>query len=229
MNAGMRHSVQTPDDTTEKAPRGSALKAQFALPHGLLGRPVGWVLAKTGEYSGMTSTTLNLLAVKSDEWVLEVGFGPGEAVRLLTERQPTSHVYGVDPSPVMLARARRRNRRGLREADVDLRLGTAEHLPWPDDTFNAVFAINTAQLWTPLRAGVTEVRRVLAPGGRVLLALHQRCVNRNGGSVCARDLQPQLVEALTAAGFTDVVAESRTGKGGPAVYVTGWASSPTRV
>lgn len=203
---------------------GSAVKAQFALPHGLAGRVAGWVMAKTARYSGMNLTSLELLALCSDERVLEIGFGPGEGVRLLIERQHGGQVAGVDPSPMMVARALRRNRRAARERRVDLRLGVAEYLPWPDGSFDAVFAVNSAQLWTPLAVAIAEAHRVLAPGGRVVLALHQRCVTAAGGSVCGLDLRPQLVDGLIAAGFAEVSTESRTAtKGGTAVYVTGRA------
>ena len=196
------------------------MKAQFALPRGPAGHLVGWVMVKAGEYSGLNQATVELLALHGDERLLEIGFGPGEAARLLTERLPACRVAGVDPSAVMLARARRRNRAAVREGRVDMRLGSAEHLPWPDGSFDAVFAVNTAQLWTPLTAGINEVRRVLAPGGRVVLALHQRCVSRGGESVCGLDLRPQLVDGLSAAGL-EVTTESRAGKGGTAVYVIG--------
>lgn len=219
-------TVDVPEGAEAGPPSRSVLKAQFALPHGLGGRLAGWVLVKAGEYSGMNLTTLELLALGGDERVLEIGFGPGEAVHLLTERLAAGGVAGVDLSPVMLARARRRNRRPRGDVPVDLRLGSAEQLPWPDGSFDAVFAVNSAQLWAPLGSGIAEVRRVLAPGGRVVLALHQRCVTRAGESVCAVDLRPQLIDGLVAAGFADVSAESRAGrKGDTAIYVTGRSQS----
>lgn len=199
---------------------GSAVKAQFALPLGLPGWLAGWVLVKMGRYSGLNAEAIGVLAPAGRERVLEIGFGPGEAIRALAERLPGGHVAGVDPSPVMLARARRRNRVAVSAGRVDLRQGMAEHLPWPDASFEAVISVNSAQLWTPLGAGIDEIRRVLAPDGRVVLALHQHCVSRDGNSVCALDLRPQLLDGLTRAGFT-VRHESRAGKAGTSVYVTG--------
>lgn len=76
---------------------GSAVKAQFALPHGLAGRAAGWVMAKTAGYSGMDLTSVELLALRSGARVLEIGFGPGEGVRLLAERQPGGQIAGVVP------------------------------------------------------------------------------------------------------------------------------------
>lgn len=195
--------------------RGSAVKRQFAQPRGLGGRAAGWVLLKGGQRSGLNETAIELLAPRPSERVLEVGFGPGEAIRLLSPRISGPRVAGVDPSAVMLARARGRNR----GAQVDLRLGDAGHLPWPDATFDAVLAINTAQLWVPLPSAVAEIRRVAVRGARVVLALHERCVSREGTAVCTRDLQPRLTDELTAAGFT-VTTESRYGRYGTATYLT---------
>lgn len=220
MSRPVRDTAEPPTGRPGKDPSRSGLKSQFALPHGALGYVTGWVMVKAGEYSGLNEAAIELLSLRGHERVLEIGFGPGEAIHLLTKRYPACQVAGVDPSETMLSRARRRNRTGVRAGQVDLRLGVAEHLSWPDGTFDAIFAVNSAQLWIPLSAGINEVGRVLAPGGRVVLALHERCVTREGESVCGLDLRPQLVDGLTAAGLV-VTSDSRPGRGGTSVYITG--------
>lgn len=219
MDKASQEAADAPLDSGHPRRSRSALKAQFALPHGPAGRLAGWVMAKTAEYSGLNPTVLELLALSGDDRVLEIGFGPGEALRLLAEGPAGRHVAGVDPSPVMLARARRRNRRAVREGRMDLRLAAAEALPWPDGSFEAVFAVNTAQLWTPIPAGIAQVSRVLTSGGRVVLALHQRCVAPDGGAACVDDLRPLLEHELAAANFTDLRTESRVGRGGTTAYI----------
>ncbi len=223
MTADHQHeTVRVPADR-ESSRLARSVKAQFALPRGPLGRLTGWVMVKAGEYSGLNEAAIGRLDLHGGERVLEIGFGPGEAIHLIAERA-SCRVAGIDPSPVMLARARRRNRSAVRDGRVELRQGIAEHLPWPRASFDAILAVNTAQLWTPLSAGITEACRVLAPGGRIVLAVHQRCVTQDGGSVCGLDLRPRLEGAMTAAGL-EVSSESPPGKGGTASYLTGVLSN----
>jgi hypothetical protein len=75
---------------------------QFALPHGFGGRAVGLVMAVGN--ADMERKAIGALGLSGDESVLEIGFGPGVGVRMLTKRLLRGFVAGVDPSEVMSAR-----------------------------------------------------------------------------------------------------------------------------
>lgn len=94
--------------------------------------------------------------------VLDVGCGTGAFAAALTERG--ARVWGVDPSAEMLAEARRRVGRG-----IGLKRGTAEALPFKDGWFDRAVLRLVIHLVDRQRA-VPELRRVLAPGGRAILA-----------------------------------------------------------
>ena len=92
--------------------------------------------------------------------VLDVGCGTGRLSRALAERA-AAKVWGVDPSPEMLAEARTKVPRG-----VALKQARAEQLPFKDAWFERVV------LWLVVHlvdrpAAFAEARRVLAPGGRI--------------------------------------------------------------
>ena len=99
--------------------------------------------------------------------VLEVGVGTGKN---LPFHGSTHQVTGIDLSPRMLERARRRAARlGV---GVELRQADVEHLPFDDNSFDsAVASFVFCSVAAPLR-GLQEVRRVLVPGGRLLLLEH---------------------------------------------------------
>ena len=89
--------------------------------------------------------------------VLDVGCGTGRLTAELARRG--ARVWGVDPSPEMLAVARANV-----PAGVGLRLGRAEHLPFRDAWFDrAVFSLVVHLV--DRSAAFAEARRVLAPGG----------------------------------------------------------------
>jgi ubiquinone/menaquinone biosynthesis C-methylase UbiE len=101
--------------------------------------------------------------------VLEIGIGTG---RNLPHYRADVSLIGIELSPAMLEIARARARELRRE--VDLRVGDAQALEFPDESFDA--AVCTLSLCTipDDRAAVAEVRRVLRPGGRFLLLEHVR-------------------------------------------------------
>ena len=73
---------------------------------------------------------------------------------------------GVDRAPPMVDIARRRSA-GL--DNVRFEVGSAEALPFPDDAFTVVWAAHSFHHWENRRAGLAEVVRVLADGGRLLI------------------------------------------------------------
>ncbi|CAG7645518.1 class I SAM-dependent methyltransferase [Actinacidiphila bryophytorum] len=99
--------------------------------------------------------------------VLEVGVGTG---RSLPHYPADVTVTGIDLSPAMLALARRRAADLGREAD--LRVGDAAHLPFEDAVFDTVVCALALCTIPDPAAAIAEMKRVLAPGGRLLLLDH---------------------------------------------------------
>ncbi|MFC7533829.1 class I SAM-dependent methyltransferase [Actinoplanes sp. GCM10030250] len=109
------------------------------------------------------------LGARATGRILDVGAGTG---RNLPHYPAGAAITGIDLSPAMLAHARRR------AADLglaaDLREGDAEHLPFADGSFDTVVcALSLCTIPDP-RAALAEMRRVLVPGGRLLLLDHIR-------------------------------------------------------
>ena len=95
---------------------------------------------------------------------LDVGCGPGGLTAVLVERLGADHVVAVDPSPSFVDACR------TRLPGVDVRAGVAEALPYADDTVDVALASLVVGFMTDPVAGVTEMRRVTRPGGRVALS-----------------------------------------------------------
>ena len=108
------------------------------------------------------------LALQAGEHVLDVGSGPGLlAAEMVAEVGANGSVTGVDPSEDMLAIARA----PLTDADTQLTFvsGGATVLPFEDDSFDAATSTQVYEYVADMPAALAEVRRVLRPGGRLLI------------------------------------------------------------
>jgi arsenite methyltransferase len=110
---------------------------------------------------------LALLDARPGEHVLDVGSGPGFLLASIADAVgPGGSAHGLDPSPAMnaVAVAHCAGRPG-----VSVDEGSAEVLPYVDDAFDAVVSTQVYEYVADVLAALVEVRRVLRPGGRVVL------------------------------------------------------------
>lgn len=107
--------------------------------------------------------------VRPGSRVLEIGCGTANVALAAKRRQPTAEVHGLDPDPVMLARARRKAAR--QALALELCRGFSEHLPYPDAAFDRVISAYMFHHLGPeaRRDTLREVVRVLRPGGSLHL------------------------------------------------------------
>jgi SAM-dependent methyltransferase len=165
-------------------------RQQFARPTGALGQLAGHLMAfRNKERSWWV---LPLLEIHDKDRVLEVGFG---------------FVAGIDHSEVMLQQAIRRNAASVRTGRVELQLGSATRLPYPDSSFDKAFCINVAQFWPNPLTPIQELRRVLRDGGRIAIAVQPR--TEGSSERTAHDTGKMLTENLKSAGFSQVRLESK--------------------
>ena len=117
---------------------------------------------------------------------------------------------GVDPAPEML-RLGQWITAARRIINVTFREGRAEALPLPDASVTVAWALSSVHHWPDRAAGLAEAARVLAPGGRILLA--ERLVKPGARGHAAhglsRDEASRLAADLAAAGFTGASCDTR--------------------
>jgi ubiquinone/menaquinone biosynthesis C-methylase UbiE len=184
---------------------------QFSRPTGLPGRVAGRLMARMN--GPLHDWVIGLLDVRPTDRVLEVGYGPGLGVERSSALAREGHVAGIDVSRVMWRQARRRNRRAIREGRVDLRVGDASALPFPDRSFHRALSVNSLRFWPSAEKGLSEILRTLRPGGRLALALRMRRddvgrFDRSRFGLTDSDLE-ELLALLATVGFRDVHVERR--------------------
>jgi ubiquinone/menaquinone biosynthesis C-methylase UbiE len=152
---------------------------------------------------------IELTGTGPDDDVVDIGCGPGVAVRRAATRGASS-VVGVDPAAVMLrvARALTTVTRHDRSA-VRYREGTAEALPLPDGSVTVAWSLATVHHWHDLDAGLRQARRVLPPSGRFLVIERQVEPGATGhASQGWTNEQAHLfAQRCRTAGFTDITID----------------------
>jgi len=158
--------------------------------------------------------------LQPNDGVLDVGVGFAEQDFVLLERFKVSHITGIDITPVHVDKGRERvARRGLEEF-IDIRLGSATAMDFPDATFERVLALECAFHFDTRDQFLREACRVLKPGGTVVLADMLPNVGKKSGLSTAFGRKyghipkanfydrVEYPRRLAAAGFADVVVES---------------------
>jgi ubiquinone/menaquinone biosynthesis C-methylase UbiE len=113
---------------------------------------------------------IELSELAPGEQVLDVACGTGIVARLAAKHVGSSgRITGLDLNPRMLAVARSAS--SDTKPEIEWREGSAMDLPFEENTFDAVFCQFSLQYFPDRRHALQQMRRVLKPGGRVLLNL----------------------------------------------------------
>jgi ubiquinone/menaquinone biosynthesis C-methylase UbiE len=168
------------------------------------------------EHPELAGWATSLLELWPDDRVLEVGFGPGTAIQLMSQLAYRGFVAGVDLSAVMVRQASARNAAAIRQGRVELREGSATALPYGDARFGKALAINSVDHWSSPAGGLKELWRVLQPGG--LACIVDRPHGAKGEEAVARAGE-EMLGLVRSAGFAGV--RTVAGLKGTAVGVLG--------
>ncbi len=180
--------------------------------------------------SPINDAVIDLVDPREGDRALDIGAGMGAGSVPAAARGAT--VLAVEPTPfirraLQARRALSRHRKRLSVVD-----GSAERLPAADRSVDAVWAVNTMHHWVDVEQGVTEIARVLRPGGRVLLVdevftdpahpEHERFGSDHGPEHHGFTMveADRMGELFRAAGLTDVEATNRPIADRPAICVS---------
>jgi SAM-dependent methyltransferase len=120
-------------------------------------------------HDAMTDWGLCHATIESRFKILDVGCGGGRTIEKLAAIAASSTVYGVDYAGGSVAVSREHNAQLIQAGRVVIEKASVSHLPFPDDTFDLVTAIETQYYWPDLAGDMREILRALRPTGRLVV------------------------------------------------------------
>jgi ubiquinone/menaquinone biosynthesis C-methylase UbiE len=200
---------------------GVVLLQQCRKPQWLPGRLFLWIMNR--RHARLTNWGLSHVVIERQFTVLDVGCGGGRTIQTLASAASEGTVHGIDHSPTSVAASRRTNLHLVEAGRADIRVGSVSHLPYADETFDVVSAVETLYYWPDLVADAREVLRVVKPGGRFVVIAEtyesQRSESRQraaGRVLPATFLAPSgHRELLSTAGFSEIEVRRSRVAGAP--------------
>lgn len=121
-----------------------------------------------GHY-GVTGWGLEHIEIKDDFTILDVGCGGGKTVFRLSEAVPNGKIYGIDYSEVAVKKSKKLNKRGIKNKKVQIDNSSVSNLPYNDNMFDLVTAVETYYFWPDKINDLKEIYRTLKSKGKLLL------------------------------------------------------------
>lgn len=108
---------------------------------------------------------VDMVAKKFPHRILDVATGTGDLAMLLARRIEGSEVTGIDLSEGMIEIGRKKIAEAGLSNRISMQCGDCLHMPWGDDTFDAITVAYGVRNFENLQRGYSEMLRVLRPGG----------------------------------------------------------------
>ena len=174
-----------------------------ANPQGWMGRAM--LRFMNFGHAPLTNWGLDLIDIHDGWTMLDIGCGGGATLKRLLKRSNDAQAYGIDISQESVAKACKVNAKVL-DKQVFVSQESAENLPYGDQKFDLVTAVETVYFWPNLPHCLQEVVRVLKPGGKFAIMVEVI----EGDSVWTKVVDgmtayspEQLKKLLDDAGFVD--------------------------
>jgi ubiquinone/menaquinone biosynthesis C-methylase UbiE len=170
-------------------------------------------------HSKLTDWGLSHVSIKDSDTILDVGCGGGRTVGKLAAFVTHGKVYGIDYSDASVSASKRTNAPWIDVGRAEILLGSVSQLPFSDDMFDLVTAVETHFWWPDLPNDLREVFRVIKPGGTVILIAE---VYKGAGTMMSRLAEKSSAkiglnlltadehrELLTIAGCCDIQIDTK--------------------
>ena len=172
---------------------------QSQKPSGLIGR----VITKIWSFY---FKKLSLWAIKqttiSDNYrILEIGYGGGSTIKNLLALNKNLEIHGIDISKESYRTAQRVHSDSIRKGSVQLKIGNVENMPYQNNYFDRIFAIQTHIFWKDIKKSFQEVYRVLSSNSTLVIASEKEKIHYH---MTDYRTSHEFSQLLTSIGFSKI-------------------------
>ncbi len=144
-----------------------------------LRKPSGEGAVRTGDMMSkgniaMIYDSFKVLDIAANDNILEIGMGNGFYVKDILEKNDTINYTGCDYAELMVQESERLNTHWIAAGRAKFIQANIHALPFDKDSFNKVFTINTIYFWDEEAAALNEIKRVLQPGGKLVISFRPK-------------------------------------------------------
>jgi ubiquinone/menaquinone biosynthesis C-methylase UbiE len=149
-----------------------SMAAQLRKPEGEAGIKAGESMNQGNKFQNLQ--TIEAVNPSPNDKILEIGMGNGLFVKEILAKHPSIRYTGFDHSVIMVNEAKRINSESVAQGSAEFVLGDVSKLPFPEKSFNKILTINTVYFWKDIGATFRELRRVLKPGGTLIVSIRPK-------------------------------------------------------
>ena len=130
-------------------------------------------------HSSLTDWGLTHVPIEKSFTILDVGCGGGRTIQKMAAIATEGMLNGIDYAKGSVAASRGKNAKSIRAGRVEIQQASVSQLPFPDDKFDLVTAVETQYYWPNLVKDMEEILRVLKPGGTLIVIAESYKGGRN--------------------------------------------------
>jgi SAM-dependent methyltransferase len=120
-------------------------------------------------HSDLTDWGLTHVPIEKGFTILDVGCGGGRTIQKMAAIATKGLLFGVDYAKGSVAASQATNKQLIQSGRVEIRDASVSKLPFPDNKFDLVTAVETQYYWPDLVNDMREILRVLKPGGTLVV------------------------------------------------------------
>ena len=172
---------------------------QSQKPSGLVGR----VITKIWSFyfKKLSLWAIKQTTISGNYRILEIGYGGGSTIKNLLALNKHLEVHGIDISKESYRTAQRVHSDSIRKGSVQLKIGNVENIPYQNNYFDRVFAIQTHIFWKDIKKSFQQVYRVMSSNSTLIIASEKEKINYH---MTDYRTSHEFIQLLTSIGFSKI-------------------------
>ena len=172
---------------------------QSQKPSGLVGR----VITKIWSFyfKKLSLWAIKQTTISGNYRILEIGYGGGSTIKNLLALNKNLEIHGIDISKESYRTAQRVHSDSIRKGSVQLKIGNVENMPYQNNYFDRIFAIQTHIFWKDIKKSFQEVYRVLSSNSTLIIASEKEKIHYH---MTDYRTSHEFSQLLTSIGFSKI-------------------------